>query len=313
MQFKKPKFWNLSKPNFISLFLLPLTIPVIINNFLLSKKPKQNLAKVKTICVGNIYIGGTGKTPTTIKLFGILKNLGLNTSTAKKFYKSQIDEKIMLENKTKLISEKTRLKIIEKSLENKCELLIFDDGLQDKSISYDLKFVCFNSENLIGNGLLIPAGPLREKIESLKKYDGVFLKNDNNDNTLEFEKLIKKINQNIKIFYTNFEIRNLDQFDISQKYLIFSGIGCPENFRKILLKNKFNIVDEIIYPDHFQYSQNNLEYIIKEAKKINAEIITTEKDYNKISENYKKYIKFLQIDLKICDENNLKNYLIANK
>ena len=53
MQFKKPKFWNLSKPNFISLFLLPLTIPVIINNFLLSKKPKQNLAKVKTICRRN--------------------------------------------------------------------------------------------------------------------------------------------------------------------------------------------------------------------------------------------------------------------
>ena len=308
MQFKKPKFWNLSKPNFISLFLLPLTIPVIINNFLLNKKPKQNI-KVKTICVGNIYIGGTGKTPTTIKLFNILKKLALNTSTAKKFYKSQIDEKIMLENKTKLISEKTRLKIIEKSLENKCELLIFDDGLQDKSISYDLKFVCFNSENLIGNGLLIPAGPLREKIESLKKYDAVFLKNDNNDNTLEFEKLIKKINQNIKIFYTNFEIRNLDQFDISQKYLIFSGIGCPENFRKILLKNKFNIVDEIIYPDHFDYNKNIINNIKNRAKKLDAKIITTEKDFVKISNLHHEDIKFLEVDLKVNDEIDLFNFI----
>ena len=309
MQFKKPKFWNLSKPNFISLFLLPLTIPVIINNFLLNKKPKQNLAKVKTICVGNIYIGGTGKTPTTIKLFGILKNLGLNTSTAKKFYKSQIDEKIMLENKTKLISEKTRLKIIEKSLENKCELLIFDDGLQDKSISYDLKFVCFNSENLIGNGLLIPAGPLREKIESLKKYDGVFIKNDNNINTIEFEKLIKKINQNIKIFYTNFEIKNLDQFDISQKYLIFSGIGNPENFRKTLLKNKFNIIDEIVYPDHFSYNENIINDIKNRAKKKDAKIITTEKDFAKISNLNHQDIKFLEVDLKINDEIRLINFI----
>ena len=309
MKFKKPKFWDLRKPNFISLFLLPLTIPIIINNFLLNKKPKQNFTEVKSICVGNIYIGGTGKTPTTIKLFNILKKLGLNTSVAKKFYKSQIDEKIMLENKTKLISEKTRLKIIEKSLENKCELLIFDDGLQDKTISYDLKFVCFNSENLIGNGLLIPAGPLREKIESLKKYDGVFLKNDNNDNTIEFEKLIKKINKNIKIFYTNFEIKNLDQFDISQKYLIFSGIGNPENFRKTLLKNNFNIVDEIVYPDHFIYNANIINNIKNHAKKLGAKIITTEKDFVKISNLNHQDIKFLEVDLKINDEIRLFNFI----
>ncbi len=309
MKFKKPKFWDLRKPNFISLFLLPLTIPIIINNFLLNKKPKQNFTKVKSICVGNIYIGGTGKTPTTIKLFNILKKLGLNTSVAKKFYKSQIDEKIMLEKKTKLISEKTRLKIIEKSLKNKCELLIFDDGLQDKTISYDLKFVCFNSENLIGNGLLIPAGPLREKIESLKKYDGVFIKNDNNINTIEFEKLIKKINQNIKIFYTNFEIKNLDQFDISQKYLIFSGIGNPENFRKTLLKNKFNIIEEIVYPDHFSYNANIVNDIKNRAKKKDAKIITTEKDFAKISNLNHQDIKFLEVDLKINDEIRLINFI----
>ena len=309
MKFKKPKFWDLRKPNFISLFLLPLTIPIIINNFLLNKKPKQNFTEVKSICVGNIYIGGTGKTPTTIKLFNILKKLGLNTSVAKKFYKSQIDEKIMLENKTKLISEKTRLKIIEKSLENKCELLIFDDGLQDKTINYDLKFVCFNSENLIGNGLLIPAGPLREKIESLKKYDGVFIKNDNNINTIEFEKLIKKINQNIKIFYTNFEIRNLDQFDISQKYLIFSGIGSPGNFSKTLLKNNFNIVDEIIYPDHFNYNENIINNIKNRAKKLGAKIITTEKDFVKISKLNLTKIGFLELNLEIKDETDLITFI----
>ena len=55
-------------------------------------------------------------------------------------------------------------------------MIIFDDGLQDKNISYDLQFVCFDSERWIGNGNLIPSGPLREKISSLKKYDAVFLK-----------------------------------------------------------------------------------------------------------------------------------------
>ena len=68
-------------------------------------------------------------------------------------------------------------------LKKKQKIAIFDDGLQDKKLDYDLKFVCFDSENWIGNGKLIPAGPLREDISSLRKYDAVFLKdNDLNKN-----------------------------------------------------------------------------------------------------------------------------------
>ncbi len=311
MKFKKPKFWDLNKPNFISYILLPFTIPIIINNFLLNKKVKQSYKKIKTICVGNIYLGGTGKTPTTISLFNTLKVLNLNIFTAKKLYKSQIDEKIILDNKTRLISSETRINIIKESIEKECELLIFDDGLQDRSISYDLEFVCFDAKNLIGNGLLIPAGPLREKISSLKKYDGVFLKNDNNDNIFEFEKLVKKINPNIKVFNTYFDVKNLEKFNLSEKYLIFSGVGNPENFKKTLLKNNFNIIDEIIYPDHFDYNKDIINKIKERAKKNNAKIITTEKDFVKISNFNKDNIDFLEIELKVRNEENLLNFIKA--
>ena len=309
MKFKKPKFWDLSKPNFISFFLLPFTIAVIINNFLLNKKVKQSYNKIKTICVGNIYLGGTGKTPTTIKLFNILKVLNLNIFTAKKLYKSQIDEIVILENKTKLISAKSRTKIIKKSIEKECDLLIFDDGLQDKNISYDLEFVCFDAQNLIGNGLLIPAGPLREKINSLKKYDGIFLKNDNDDDVSNFKKLVKKINPNIKIFHTYFEIKNLEKFNLSEKYLIFSGIGNPKNFKKALLKNNFNVIDEIVFPDHFNYNKGIIGKIKERAKKNNAKIITTEKDFVKISKFDEDDIAFLEIELKIENEEDLLNFI----
>ena len=87
MQFKKPLFWDYKKPNLISNILLPLTIPIEINNFLLNKKINKRSDKVKTLCIGNIYLGGTGKTPTTISLYNILKKLNKNISTAKKFYK----------------------------------------------------------------------------------------------------------------------------------------------------------------------------------------------------------------------------------
>ena len=75
MQFKKPLFWDYKKPNLISHLLLPLTLPVEINNFLLNKKVNKKSDKIKTLCVGNIYLGGTGKTPTAISLIQDFKKI----------------------------------------------------------------------------------------------------------------------------------------------------------------------------------------------------------------------------------------------
>ena len=298
MQFKKPKFWSLNKPNFLAKVLLPFTLAIVLNNFILNFKKKIKSTQIKSICVGNIYLGGTGKTPLVIKLYDILNKANIKAVTAKKNYKEQLDEQIILDKKTKLILSSTRFQALKKAINDSNEFIIFDDGLQDNKIDYDMKFVCFKIKSWIGNGCVIPSGPLREKINSLKKYDAVFLNGKKNFSG-EIEKTIYKINPKIKIFYTYYEPVNLDKLDLEKKYIIFSGIGEPDDFKEILINNRVKVSKEIIYPDHFQYSQNNLEYIIKEAKKINAEIITTEKDYNKISQNYKKYIKFLQIDLKL--------------
>ena len=104
MRFKKPKFWDLKKPNLISILLLPLTLPIILNNFLLKFKSYKKNEEIKSICIGNIYLGGTGKTPTTIKLFHIFQELNFKVLTAKKFYKSQIDEIKILEKKNKIFN-----------------------------------------------------------------------------------------------------------------------------------------------------------------------------------------------------------------
>ena len=308
MQFIKPKFWDLRKPNLLSYLLLPFTIPVRINNILLDLKSKKKDQRIKTICVGNIYVGGTGKTPTTIKLYQLLNQQGYEVVTANKNYKKHLDEKIILEKKTETISSKDRKEIIDKAISMKKKILIFDDGLQDKKISYDIEFVCFDQKNWLGNGLLLPSGPLREKIKSLKKYSCVFLKKNGEDMSNKIQ-LIKNINPNIKIFYTHFEPLNIDQFDKSEKYLIFSGIGNPNDFKSLLIKNKLNIIDEIIYPDHYMYNESDIISIKKHANNLGAKIITTEKDYVKISHLGKEDINLLEVDLIIENEKELTDFI----
>ena len=308
MKLKKPKFWDFEKPNFISYLLSPLTLPIRINNLYLKYRSVKKTKKIKLICVGNIYLGGTGKTPATIKMYNICRKLNPNISTGKKFHSNQLDEEIILKNKTNLISERSRKKVVENAIKKNHEILIFDDGLQDRNLDYDIKIVCFDEKNWIGNGCLIPSGPLREKIESLKKYDIVFLK----DNSLNAEKrisLIKDQNQKIKIFQTYYKVVNLEKFNLKDNYLIFSGIGNPYSFKDTLKKNNFNIVDEIIFPDHYEYKQDDIDKIKLKAKKLNAKIITTEKDYVKLSKKNIDDINFLEIDLIIKDEENLINLI----
>ena len=308
MRFKKPKFWDLKKPNYISLLLLPFTMPIILNNFLLKFKSIKKNSKIKTICVGNIYLGGTGKTPLTIKLYNIIKKMGFDVITAKKFYSNQIDEQNLLKAKTKNIVSKRRIDAINQAVNNSNQVIIFDDGLQEKKIDYDLKIVCFKKKNWIGNGQLIPSGPLREKIENLKNYDIVFL-NGKDDNTENIREIIHRLNPKIEIFESDYKIQNLKELDINSNYLIFSGIGDPVSFKEILLENNISVVKEIIFPDHYKYKKKDIENILQESKKLNAKILTTEKDFIKLSVDDVREINFLKIELKIVKEEKFINFI----
>ncbi len=308
MNFKKPLFWNLKEPNFFSYLLIPFTIPFMINNFLLKIKKKNKFSKIKSICIGNIYLGGTGKTPLTIKLYEIIKKMDFNVITAKKFYPNQVDEQTLLKNKTQTIIAKKRLDAINKAINNAKDVIIFDDGLQERNIDYDLKIVCFKKNNWIGNGQLIPSGPLREKVESLKNYDVVFL-NGKNNSSVNIEETILKINSKIRIFNSNYEIKNLDKLDKNSNYLIFSGIGDPSSFKEILIENNINVIKEKIFTDHYVYKKEDVKNIIEEAKKVNAKILTTEKDFVKLSDDVTGEIDYLKIELKIEEEQKFINFL----
>jgi len=308
MKLKKPRFWDYKKPNIFAILLWPLTIVIKLNNFFRFKKiNKYN--DIKTICIGNIYVGGTGKTSLAIKLKEILEKKQFKVCFIKKFYKNQVDEVRLLEKHGKVFIKKKRTNALMQAINEKYDIAIFDDGLQDKSITYDIRFVCFNSLNWIGNGLLIPAGPLRESIKSLRFYENVIL-NGYNENLENIKNQIKSINSNINIFESRYVHLNNEIFNKNEKYIVFSGIGNHQTFLKMLILQKFNILKDLEFPDHYNYTDIDLNKIYNLSKQLNAHIITTEKDFLRLDKSKTKNIQFIKSDLKIIETEEIIKTLI---
>jgi len=303
MNIKKPNFWDQKTPNLFAYLLLPIAL--IIRIFIsFKKKPDNKKMNIKTICVGNFYVGGTGKTSLCIKINQILEKRKIKSCFIKKFYKNQADEQKLLENNGKLFLSLTRREAIQNAINENYEVAILDDGIQDKSITYDLSFICFNNINWIGNGMTIPAGPLREDINNLKNYDHVFL-NGNLENLDEIKTQILKINSKIDIHLGKYEITNLNEFHKEYDYLVFSGIGNHSTFITMLKEHGFKIKKDFEFSDHYQYSEKDLNKIISEAELLNCKIITTEKDFLRLNGNNDRKIKFIKSELNIIDEEKL--------
>ena len=139
---------------------------------------------------------------------------------------------------------------------------------------------------------------MRESLNSLKNYDVVFFNGVSNLKK-EYRDEIKKINNNIEIFETYQKLLNIKKIKKNKNYLIFSGIGNPSNFKSLLLKNKIKVKKTLVYPDHYNYSLNDLKFIENLAKKLKLKIITTEKDYLRINNFEKKNIEFVKMKLEI--------------
>ena len=197
MNLKKPKFWDQKKPNILAYLLLPVSYLFQLLKLFKIKTQLKN-SNIKTIVIGNIYLGGTGKTSLSIKINEILIKRKIKACFVKKFYLNQYDEQKLLESRGKLFTSPNRIEAINLAENEGYEVAILDDGLQDNSIKHDLKFVCFNNINWIGNGLTIPAGPLRENISNLKNYKHVFL-NGNLENLDDIKRYLYKINPNLNL------------------------------------------------------------------------------------------------------------------
>ncbi len=304
MRVLKPKFWE--KNNLISLLLLPISL---FFQFLIEIKKKltiENSFKIPIICIGNIYIGGTGKTPLSILIAKELKKLKKKPAIIKKYYSEHADEHNLINDSVDcLFLDKLRSKAINKAEKEGHDIAILDDGFQDYSIKKNLNILCFNSNQLIGNGMTLPSGPLRENMNAIKKTQIVIINGDKNK---LFEKKIFNISKNVKIFYSKYLPKNIEEFK-NKKLFAFAGIGEPNNFFKLLNENKLKIYKKIEFPDHYKFSKFEIKKMIDEALKNNCELITTEKDYFRIKNYELQHVNFLKIRLEIFEKDKLINQI----
>ena len=299
MNFFKPKFWDKNKISFFSILLFPVSLLIKVLSLFKRFVIKTNQSSIPIICVGNIYLGGTGKTPLCIEIFLILKNLNMNPVFVRKKYDSFQDEADLQKQVGPVYQNKKRIEAVKEALHNKANVAILDDGFQDFSINKNLSIVCFNKKQWVGNGLTIPSGPLRESLSALKRANCVVI---NGEKNRDIENKIFSKNKEIKIFYTKYRAKNISEFK-NKKVIAFAGIGNPENFFDLLKDNKIDIEEEIKFPDHHEYSEETLENLINKAKENNNILLTTEKDYFRIAENYKQNISFLKIEVEIENRN----------
>ena len=309
MKFYKPNFWKKKYYNIYSLILLPISIVIQFLFFIQKGIISPKKFNIPVICVGNIYIGGTGKTPLTLELYNILKSMNKNPAIVKKFYKNHYDEiELIKQNVGNLFLNSSRKKAMDEVQNKNFDVAILDDGYQDCSIKKDLKILCFNEKQLIGNGHTIPSGPLREKLSSIKKSQIVVINGNENKN---FEDKLKKISKNINIFYSRYIPEIPKEFN-NKKFLAFAGIGNPENFFDTLREYGLNVTKSKIFPDHYSYKKNEIENLLDLANKNKLDLITTEKDHYRLKKlgfniNYLK-IK-VQIEKKDKFEKLIKSYI----
>ncbi len=307
MKFLKPKFWH-QKYSIFSFLLAPLALIIVFITYIKKIFFKAKKFDIPIICVGNIYVGGTGKTPISILLSEELSKLKRKPVIIKKFYKDHQDEHSLIKSRTKaLIVKKNRSFAISEAVQSGYNVAILDDGFQDHSIKKDINILCFNKKQLIGNGMVMPSGPLRERLNSIRRAHIIII---NGSKDSDFEKKILNISKDIQIYYAKYFPINIE-FLRGKNLCAFAGIGNPNNFFDLLIENNLKLKKNIIFPDHYNFSKKEIEKIVSEARKDNLDIVTTEKDYQRIKNFGFEDINFIKIKLEIYEKNKMMKQLLS--
>ncbi len=238
------------------------------------------------ICVGNIFAGGVGKTPIVRAIANYFGAPVVMRGYKKSAKTGNIGDEATMLSRTGLAvhvgDRKSNVVLLNKQDDN--GPIVMDDGLQNPSIKKDVSIIVFDQGLGYGNGLMLPAGPLRVPKKSVEKADAVIVIEN------KHPKKNFKLPVGVPVFWA--KNQTVSPYADDVKLVAFAGIGYPKKFFAALK----NVVARRAFPDHYEYTQQDIEKLFAIAKKKNAKLITTEKDWVRLPIEIRDEIKYARLD-----------------
>ena len=302
---KTPRFWK--KPSVLGYLLWPLSVLYRLGNDASRSHHKPITAPLPVISIGNVTAGGAGKTPTALALLPMLQALGTTPHFVTRGYKAAApltahrvadsddtstvgDEALLLARLAPTWVGRDRLASARAAKEAGATHVVCDDALQHYRLKKDISFLVIDGPYGLGNGFLLPAGPLRETLdEALARCHAVVMIGE------DVKHLAERIS--LPVFRAKLTPTIAPEALNGKKWLAFAGIGRPEKFFETLRGLHATLAGTHSFPDHHHYTAEDMAALTAEAARLGAQLITTEKDAVKLTPEQRAMVTVLPVML----------------
>ena len=308
-----PKFWD-QPHSLFSKFLAPLSFIYQAGSNIRTLMSSECEIDLPVICVGNAVVGGSGKTPCTIALALRLKAMGVSAHCISRGYGGNTRKPTLvnlLRHSSREVGDEPILlaKVLPTWVSrNKClgaefarkagaETVVLDDGLQNSSIKKDLSFLVIDAFSGIGNGRILPAGPLREPLQrALSRAEATILLDgagSGDDNGwLDF---LHRTQKDMPVFHATLRPTAETLLLTKNRIVAFAGLGAPEKFFEMLSNMGGEVLETHTFPDHHRYRPDEVMHIVERAAAQDATPVTTAKDAVRLPNEARKMIEVAEV------------------
>ncbi len=326
---RAPEFWDNppNRPGIKANLLAPLGALYAIATAKRISKPASLKPTIPVICIGNLNAGGTGKTPTAMAMIQRLQGMGKTVHVVSRGYGGSLegplqvnerihqasdvgDEPLLLAAFTPTWVAKDRASGVRAAQEAGADAVLLDDGFQNPSVPKDFSIIVVDAQRGFGNGLCIPAGPLREPVQAGLSRADVVLSIGSNKAQSDF---LEIWGSSVTVPHAKGEVMPLETgMDWTETPMIaFAGIGYPEKFFGTLRTLGANVVQTHALDDHQPLTSSLLARLDADARKLGAQLVTTEKDAVRLPAAYRQKVLPLPVRLEISDWSVIDNALNA--
>lgn len=311
MKLKYPQFWQ--KDSILCFLLTPFAWLFTFISFCRESIIRPVKIGKLVVCVGNASVGGTGKTQMIKWLAKYLTHQGISFVIISKGYGSTAKEPLIVSTHHQAsevgdeaveLAEFGEVIVAKKILQAQHlidkinpKIILVDDGLQNPAFKKDISILTLDPIRGIGNGRTIPAGPMREPLEDALIRSDLVVTIGNEP--IQDYSIIQKI-QSSGLPYFKAENIMSSELNKTPRYMAFCGIGNPDKFFNYLLAQGYYVIEKATFPDHHKYTNQEINELIKRAKDINCQLITTKKDLVKIPKFYN--ITAVEVELSFTDK-----------